>query len=98
MDSYDRCTNLQKKYLADIVAIYGRGRELFRKPTYMMTRNLSLRNFLIQRLFLRKRSKLLQTREQLLNLDSYLQYFRVNIPHTEMAASSVYHYSDYAWF
>jgi hypothetical protein len=34
MDAYDRCTNLEKKYLADIVAIYGRGRELFRPPTY----------------------------------------------------------------
>jgi len=29
MDAYDRCTNLGKKNLADIVAIYGQGRELF---------------------------------------------------------------------
>jgi len=28
MDAYDRCTNLEKN-LADSVAIYGRGRELF---------------------------------------------------------------------
>jgi len=34
MDAYDRCTNL-KKNIADIVAIYGRGRELFRPPTYI---------------------------------------------------------------
>jgi hypothetical protein len=33
MDAYDICTNLEK-ILADIVAIYGRGRELFRPPTY----------------------------------------------------------------
>jgi hypothetical protein len=33
MDGYDRCTNL-KKNLADSVAIYGRGRELFRPPMY----------------------------------------------------------------
>jgi len=33
MDAYDRCTNLGKTNLADIVAIYGRGRELFRPPT-----------------------------------------------------------------
>jgi len=32
MDAYDRCTNLKK--LADIVPIYGRGRELFRPSTY----------------------------------------------------------------
>jgi len=31
--AYYRCTNLGKKNLADIVAIYGRGRELFRPPT-----------------------------------------------------------------
>jgi len=35
MDAYDRRTNLGKKNLADIVAIYGRGRELFRTPTYV---------------------------------------------------------------
>jgi hypothetical protein len=35
MDAYDRCTNLKKKNLADIVAIYGRDRERFRPPTYM---------------------------------------------------------------
>lgn len=41
----------------------------------------------------------MQTRGQLLlNLGSYLQYFMVNIPHTELAASSVYHYAEYAWF
>jgi len=33
MDAYDRCTNLGKKNLADIVATYGRGRELFGPPT-----------------------------------------------------------------
>jgi len=33
MDVYERCTNLGKKNLADSVAIYGRGRELFRPPT-----------------------------------------------------------------
>jgi len=37
MDTYDRCTNLgKKKNLADISAIYGRGRELFRPPTYIV--------------------------------------------------------------
>jgi len=40
MDAYDRCTNLGKKDLADIVAIYGRGRELFRPPTYTTVFNL----------------------------------------------------------
>jgi hypothetical protein len=35
MDTYDRCTNLRKKNLADSVAIYGQGRELFRPPTYI---------------------------------------------------------------
>jgi len=35
MDAYDRCTNLGKKNLADTVAIYGRGWELFRPPTYV---------------------------------------------------------------
>ena len=65
----------------------------------MMTRNLAFLVLLIQRLFIRIRKKLLQTRGQtLLNLESYLQYFRVNIPHTEMAASSVYNYLEYAWF
>jgi len=34
MDAYDRCSNLEGKNLADSVAIYGRGRELFRTPTY----------------------------------------------------------------
>jgi hypothetical protein len=34
MDAYDRCTNLEKKNLADIVVIYGQGQELFRPPTY----------------------------------------------------------------
>jgi len=34
MDAYDRCTNLVKKNLADIVAIYVQGQELFRPPTY----------------------------------------------------------------
>jgi len=33
MDAYDRCT--PQKNLADSVAIYGRGRELFRPPTYI---------------------------------------------------------------
>jgi len=37
MDAYDTCTNLEKKNLADSVASYGRGRELFRPPTYMNT-------------------------------------------------------------
>jgi len=32
MDAYDSCTNLEKN-LADVVAIYGRGRELFKPPT-----------------------------------------------------------------
>jgi len=32
MDAYDRCTNLGEKNLADSVAIYGRGRDLFRPP------------------------------------------------------------------
>jgi len=34
MDAYDRYTNLEKKNLADIVAIYGWGREIFTPPTY----------------------------------------------------------------
>jgi len=34
MDAYDRCTNL-KKNLANGVAIYARGREIFRPPTYL---------------------------------------------------------------
>ena len=34
MDTYDSCTNLGKKNLADSVAIYGRGQELFRPSTY----------------------------------------------------------------
>jgi hypothetical protein len=33
MDAYDKSTNLDKKNLADIVAIYDQGRELFRPPT-----------------------------------------------------------------
>jgi len=36
MDAYDRCTNLGKKNLADSIAIYGRGRELFRRPKYII--------------------------------------------------------------
>jgi hypothetical protein len=40
MNAYDRCTNLGKKKLADIVAICGRGRELFRPPTYQQVSNL----------------------------------------------------------
>jgi len=35
MDAYERRTNLEKKNLADIVDNYGRGRELFRPPTYL---------------------------------------------------------------
>jgi len=35
MDAYDRCTTLEKKNLLDIVAIYGRGRKLFRPPAYI---------------------------------------------------------------
>jgi hypothetical protein len=34
MDAYDRC-NKKKKNLADSVAIYGRGREIFRPPMYV---------------------------------------------------------------
>jgi len=34
MDAYDRCTNLGEKNLADIVAIYGRDRKLYRPPMY----------------------------------------------------------------
>jgi len=37
MVAYDRCTNLEKKDPADSVATYGRGRELFRPPTYVFT-------------------------------------------------------------
>jgi len=37
MNAYDRCTNLGKKNLADSVAIYGRGGEIFRTPTYAAT-------------------------------------------------------------
>jgi len=33
MDAYDKFTNLRKINLADIIVIYGRGRELFRPPT-----------------------------------------------------------------
>ena len=32
-EAYNRWTNLEKKHLADSVAIYGQGRELFRPPT-----------------------------------------------------------------
>jgi hypothetical protein len=32
---------IRKKNLADIVAIYGRGRELFRPPTYQQVLNLA---------------------------------------------------------
>jgi len=32
MDAYDRCTNLEKKNLANSVTIYGRRREIFRPP------------------------------------------------------------------
>jgi len=36
MDAYDRFANLEKKKnLANIIAIYGRGRDLFRPPTYL---------------------------------------------------------------
>jgi len=35
MDAYDRCTNLGEKILAHSFAIYGRGWELFRPPTYI---------------------------------------------------------------
>jgi len=34
MDAYDRCSNLGKKILPIVFAIYGQGRELFRAPTY----------------------------------------------------------------
>jgi len=34
MDAFERCTNLEKKNLADSIASYGRGREIFRPPTY----------------------------------------------------------------
>jgi len=40
MDAYEKCTNLGGKNLVDIVAIYGRGQELFRPPTYI-TMNVS---------------------------------------------------------
>jgi hypothetical protein len=36
MDAYNRRANLGKKNLADSVAIYGRGRELFIPPTYIV--------------------------------------------------------------
>jgi hypothetical protein len=36
MDAYDRCTNLgKKKNPANIIAIYGRGGEIFRPSTYV---------------------------------------------------------------
>jgi len=35
MDAYDRCTKLEKKNLAGVVAIYSRGRKLFRPPMYV---------------------------------------------------------------
>jgi hypothetical protein len=34
MDAYDRCTNLGEKNPAHVIAIYGRGRDRFRPPTY----------------------------------------------------------------
>jgi len=34
MDAYDRCTNLGKENLADSVAIYVQGWEIFRARTY----------------------------------------------------------------
>jgi len=34
MHAYDRCTNLEKKFFANIVAFYGWSRELFIPPTY----------------------------------------------------------------
>jgi len=36
MDAYDRCTNLEKN-IAFSVAIYGRGREIFRPATYIVS-------------------------------------------------------------
>jgi len=36
MNAYDRSTNLEKKNLADSVAIHVRGRELFRPPTHSL--------------------------------------------------------------
>jgi len=36
MDAYYRCTNLGKN-LGCSVAIYGRGREIFTPPTYIVT-------------------------------------------------------------
>jgi hypothetical protein len=36
MDAYDRCTTLVGKNLADSIAIYGRGREILRPPTYIL--------------------------------------------------------------
>jgi len=42
MDAYDRCTNEGGKNLADSVAIYGRGRELFRPATYINNVSLGL--------------------------------------------------------
>ena len=38
MDAYDRCSNVGKKF-SDIVPIYGRGRELFRSPTFLVRHN-----------------------------------------------------------
>ena len=40
MDAYDKYTNLRKN-LADSVAIYGRGRELFRPPMYFWTLSMA---------------------------------------------------------
>jgi hypothetical protein len=56
MDAYDRCTNLGKINLADIVAIYGRGRELFESPTYLFQMRSSTSNFhlLIHKLIILK--------------------------------------------
>jgi hypothetical protein len=46
MDAYYRCTNLGEKNLADIVALYGRGRELFRPPTYLYFSTYSVTNYI----------------------------------------------------
>jgi hypothetical protein len=42
MDAYDICINLGKKNLANIVAIYVRGRELFRPPAISVDVMLTL--------------------------------------------------------
>jgi hypothetical protein len=50
MDPYDKRNNLGKKNLANIVATYGRGRELFRQPTCVLSvrANRSFRKSYIQ--------------------------------------------------